>query len=202
MDTSARPIALHVGLQYICRVHGLTPHSSTGRCPFELVREGPTASLFPQLTKSTQKAAELTAVRQSINRSGKRVTFTEGECVSVYDFKSKLSALGVIKQVLGTNTYSVDCGKGFLQHVSGDALSKTSLDAQEVGRPELTAQQEDLGQGESDVVIESDSDSSDDEEDYGHNIVPALLPRRRRGRLVANQGLGPLQPTRLRPRLP
>ena len=120
----------------------------------------------------------------------------------VYDFKKKLSALGIIKQVLGANTYSVDCGKG-PQHVSGDALSKTSLDSEEVGVPRLTAQQEDsnlvqedLIQEESDVVIESDS--SDDEEDYCHNIIPAVVPRRRRH--VRQLGLGPIQPTRLRPR--
>ena len=119
----------------------------------------------------------------------------------VYDFKKKLSALGIIKQVLGANTYSVDCGKG-PQHVSGDALSKSSLDAEEVGEPRLTAQQEDsnlvqedLIQEESDVVMESDSS---DDEDYCHDLVPAVAPRRRRH--VRQLGLGPVQPTRLRPR--
>ena len=143
-----------------------------------------------------------TAVRQSVQGSGKRVIFAEGESVRVYDFKSKLSDIGIIKKVLGANTYSVDCGEGYLRHVSGDALSKVRVVAQEVGSPELTAQQEDLGdQDEPDVVVEPDSDSSDDEEDYGHSIVvPAVLPRRRRGRLLTNQGLGPVQATRLRPR--
>ena len=117
----------------------------------------------------------------------------------VYDFKKKLSALGVIKQVLGANTYSVDCGNG-PQHVSGDALSKSSLDAEEVGEPRLTAQednrlvQEDAH--ESDVTV-SDSDSSD-EDDYGHDLVPAAVPRRRRR--VRQLDLGPICPTRLRQR--
>ena len=118
----------------------------------------------------------------------------------MYDFKTKLSDLGIIKRVLGANTYKVDCGKGSLQHVSGDALSKTNLVAQEIGSPELTAQQDDLDvQEESDVINEQDSDSSDDEEDYGHSaVVPAQLPRRRRARMAV--GLGPVQATRLRPR--
>ena len=47
MDCSSNPIQLHVGLKYICRVHGLTPHRSTGRCPYELVKDGPVVSLFP-----------------------------------------------------------------------------------------------------------------------------------------------------------
>ena len=207
MNVSARPIALHVGLQYVCKVHGLTPHTSTGRCPFELIREGPTASLFPHLTKSTQRAAELTAVRQSVSGSGKRVVFTEGETVVVYDFKNKLSSLGVIKQVLGSNTYSVDCGRG-PQHISGDALSKSALDfEEEEGQSRLTAQgssqlgQEDnhdniLVQEDSDVLIESDTS---DEEDFVHDfsVGPAVAPRRRR---VRQLDLGPVRPTRLRPR--
>ena len=47
MDCSAAPVQLHVGLKYICRVHGLTPHRSTGRCPYELIKDGPPISLFP-----------------------------------------------------------------------------------------------------------------------------------------------------------
>ena len=117
----------------------------------------------------------------------------------VYDFKNKLSALGVIKQVLGSNTYSVDCGKG-PRHVSGDALSKSSLDSEELaGQPRLTAQednhlvQEDAH--ESDVTV-SESDSSDDE-DYAQDLVPAAaVPRRRRR--VRQLELGPICPTRLR----
>ena len=34
MDVSAASIPLHVGLQFICRVDGLTPHRSTGKCPY------------------------------------------------------------------------------------------------------------------------------------------------------------------------
>ena len=203
MDVSARPIALHVGLQYVCKVHGLTPHTSTGRCPFELIREGPIASLFPQLTKSTQKSSELTAVRQSTSRPGKRVIFCEGDRVIVYDFKTKLSALGVVKQVLGSNTYSVDCGQG-PRHVSGDALSRSRLDSDDfTGEPKLTAQDsqsdsqlvQDLAQDSDDTG--ADSDSSDDD-DYGQDLVPAAVPRRRRR--VRQQDLGPICPTRLRQR--
>ena len=203
MDTSARPIALHVGLQYVCRVHGLTPHSSTGRCPFELIREGPTASLFPQLTKSTQKAAELTAVRQSVSGSGKRVAFKEGDRVIVYDFKSKLSALGIIKEVLGSNTYMVDSGNG-PRHVSGDALSRSSLDAEDiVGKPGLTAQDSQDSQDSPQALVQdsddsgADSDSSSDG-DYVQDLVPAAVPCRRRR--VRQQDLGPICNSRLRQR--
>ena len=203
MNVSARPIALHVGLQYICKVHGLTPHSSTGRCPFELIREGPTASLFPQLTRSTQKTSELTAVRQSTSRPGRKVAFMDGDRVVVYDFKTKLSAVGVVKKVLGNNTYSVDCGNG-PQHVSGDALSRSRLDSEDItGEPRLTAQDsqdlvQDLVQQDSDDTG-ADSDSSSDDDDYAQDVVPAAVPHRRRR--VRQHDLGPICPTRLRQRL-
>ena len=210
MDVSAKPIQLHVGLQYICRVHGLTPHSSTGRCPFELVREGPPASLFPQLTKSTQKTSELTAVRQSISRPGRKVAFSEGDMVVVFDFKTKLSARGVVKEVLGNNTYSVDCGKG-PQHVSGDALSQSSLRPEDiVGRQQLTADNEGSSQvrqastqqdpsQDSDLDTGTEADSSSDDDDYIQDIVPAAVPRRRRR--VRQHDLGPVCPNRLRQRV-
>ena len=211
MNVSARPIELHVGLQFVCRVHGLTPHTSTGRCPFELIKEGPVPSLFPQLTKSNQKSSELTAVKQSISRPGKRVVYSEGERVVVYDFKTKLSALGTVKQVLGSNTYSIDCGQGRLRHVSGDALSKSRLDLEDFGSdPKLTAQDsesqlvQDRSQDSESLLVqdmaqESDvtaADSSSDDDDYCYDFVPAAAPRRRRR--VRQLDLGPICNSRLR----
>ena len=76
-------------------------------------------------TPATETADTDTTARHSAGKIGKKSTFTEGEHVIVYDFKSKLSSRGKIVKVLGHNTYSVDCGKG-LQHVSGSALSKSS----------------------------------------------------------------------------
>ena len=49
---------------------------------------------------------------------------------------------------------------------------------------------------DSDDTVE-DSDSSDDE-DYGQDLIPAAVPRRRRR--VRQQDLGPICPTRLRQR--
>ena len=122
----------------------------------------------------------------------------------MYDYKTKLSAVGVVKQVLGSNTYYVDCGQG-LRHISGDALSKSLLDIEDcTADPKLTAQngsqlaQEDdaLIQEDSDVVVESDS--SDDEDYIGQDVAPLAVQRRRRR--VRNQELGPIIAARLRPR--
>ena len=122
MNCSAKPLELFVGLKYICRIHGLTPHSSTGRCPYELIKEGPLPIMFPKLTAGTQQRSESTTIKHSVGRLHNRRTFSEGEEVVVYDNKSKLSAEGKILEVLGNNTYLADCGKG-PQHILGDLIS-------------------------------------------------------------------------------
>ena len=122
MSCSAKPVELFVGLKYICRIHGLTPHSSTGRCPYELIKEGPLPSLFPKLTSGAHQKSEAIAVKHSVGRLRKRRTFAEGDEVVVYDNKTKLSTDGRIVEVMGNNNYLVECGKG-PQHISGDCVS-------------------------------------------------------------------------------
>ena len=115
--------------------------------------------------------------------------------------------------MLGNNTYSVDCGKG-PQHVSGDALSKSSLRPEDiVGKQQLTADHDQVssqakqdstqvGQDpsqDSDLDTGAEADSSSDDDDYIQDIVPAAMPRRRRR--VRQNDLGPVCPNRLRQRM-
>ena len=100
MNVSARPVELHIALSYICKVHGLTPHSSMDRCPFALVKQGPLPSLFPSLTSDVSKHSELTTVRQSAKRLRNRKNFGEGDQVIVYDNHKKLSYPAVVKEIL------------------------------------------------------------------------------------------------------
>ena len=147
MDCSAAPIQLFVGLKFICRVHGLTPHSSTGRCPYELIKEGPMPSMFPRLTTGASQRSERTAVRHSVDKLRSRKTFSEGEEVTVYDNRTKLSAAGKIVEVLGKNTYLVDCGKG-PQHISGDLISRVpAVIGRVTGGGELGCQEQVIGNG-------------------------------------------------------
>ena len=128
--------------------------------------------------------------------------FIENDEIIMYDLKTKLSSRGKVVEVLGNNTYSVDCGKG-LQHVSGDVLSQSSRRPRDdTSRSDemLTAQdsqdlvQEDLSQ---DLVQEDMmSDSSSEDEEYYNGVVPAALPRRRRR--VRAELLGPTVAQRLR----
>ncbi|CAL4127303.1 unnamed protein product [Meganyctiphanes norvegica] len=125
MDVAATPVELHVGLAYIGRVYGLTPHASTGRCPFELVKQGPAPSLFPCLTarSNQQRRSEATVVKHSVARLHQKRQFGEGEEVVIYNNHTKLSSKGTILEVLGNNNYLADCGDG-PKHVSGDLISR------------------------------------------------------------------------------
>ena len=96
MDISSKPVELYVALAYIGKVHGLTPHASTDRCPFELIKQGGLPSLFPTLTSDVQKQAELTTVRHSAAKLRKRRNFDEGDKVVVYDNHKKLSYPAVV----------------------------------------------------------------------------------------------------------
>ena len=105
MDCAATPIQLHVGLKYVCRIHGLTPHRSTGRCPYEMIKEGPLPSLFPMITSGSNTRSESTAVRHSVARQRNRRIFIEGDTVVVYCNRFNTSSAGEVLEVLGNNNY-------------------------------------------------------------------------------------------------
>ena len=119
----------------------------------------------------------------------------------VYDLKSKLSARGKVVEVLGNNTYLVDCGKG-PRHISGDVLSKASR----VATPGVAPSGGDQMQtAENDVSVlepedvEPVSDSSSESEAEYSEIIQAAVPRRRRR--VRAEHLGPVLQHRLCQRL-
>ena len=143
MNVSSTPTSLYVGLKYINRIHGLTPHASTGRCPYELVNQGPLPSMFPQLTagKSQSVKSESTVVQHSVAKLRRRRQFSEGEDVIVYDNHTKVSSGGTIVEVLGNNTYLADTGSG-PKHVSGDLISRVSETAtRKIGGEDIVHQQ-------------------------------------------------------------
>ena len=211
MNCSAAPINLHVGLKYICRVHGLTPHRSTGRCPYEMMKEGPLPSLFPTLTANSSVKSELTAVKHSVAKRRNRRTFAEGDAVVVYCNRFKTSTAGEVLEVLGNNNYMVECGKG-PQHVSGDCLTKVpdvatrrgadrvaeQVSSSEVQYDELEDTAEDARSIMSESSIDSDIVATpirNGRQDGGRGNGPA-----RRRKKIAEQ-LGPVQNLpRLRPR--
>ena len=122
MNASAEPWRLHMSLQYINKVHGLTPHSSTDRCPFELIKTAQLPSLFPKLTSDVSKNLELTVTKDCAAKLRNRREFNEGDKVVVYDNHRKLSYPAVVSDILGRNNYLVNSDNGS-KHVSGDMMS-------------------------------------------------------------------------------
>ena len=170
MDCAATPIQLHVGLKYVCRVHGLTPHRSTGRCPYEMVKEGPLPSLFPMITSGNNVKSESTAVNNSAARQRNRRLFHENEDVVVYCNRFKTSSAGKILEVLGNNNYMVDCGKG-PQHVSGDCITRVpNVATRAVGAIDHGTQQASGGE----VAVQNDVmqyDMLDDQAEDARSII-------------------------------
>ena len=204
MNVSARPVELYVALAYICKVHGLTPHSSTDRCPYELIKKGNLPSLFPNLVSDISKKSELTVTRHCTANLRNRKTFEEGDKVVVYDNHRKLSYPAVVSEILGTNNYLVFSDNG-PKHVSGDVMSREA-------QPTAVEPTVDVdGNNNDTVVIDDDnssvvSDESEDFEDHlvspvnnniGHNNLNNLnnvVNNRRGQREVLNLGPAPVLP--------
>ena len=186
MNCPATPIELHVVLKYICRVHGLTPHRSTGRCPYEMVKEGSTPSLFPRLTAGSRQRSETTAIDYSSPRI-KKMSFEEGERVMVYDNRFNLSSPGEILKELGNNTYLAEVqGKG-QTHVSGDVLSKlkdvaTAQQQHEQQQADADEPSVDREQMEDDNVSVVTVSSIDTE------LITDVPARHGRGQIILNPG--------------
>ena len=218
MDVSAAPVQLYVGLKYIGRIHGLTPHASTGRCPYELINQGPMPSMFPQLTASSQQQArsESTAVTHSLGKLRRRRTFQEGEEVIIYDNRTKLSGKAKILEVLGNNTYLADSGSG-PKHVSGDLISSVSEKAervigggdiliQDIGNDlnDFIVDDKELFDNDDTVSISSESSMGSDVLYFNDNVAPHnninVRVRKKRRTQVEQLGQPDAALQRLRPR--
>ena len=127
-----------MALAAIGKVHGLTPHSSTDRCPFELIKLGNLPPLFPSLVQDINKNSELTVTRHSADKLRKRKSFNEGDLVTVYDNFTKLSYEAVVSEILGTNNYLVLSDNGY-KHVSGDVMSHAARVKPDVLSPAASA---------------------------------------------------------------
>ena len=134
MNVQPKAIDLYVALAAIGKVHGLTPHSSTDRCPFELIKLGNLPPLFPSLVHDINKTSELTVTRHCADKLRKRKSFSEGDLVIVYDNFTKLSYEAVVSEISGTNNYVVLSDNGF-KHVSGDVMSHAARVKPDIASP-------------------------------------------------------------------
>ena len=168
MNVSNKPLDMILALAYIGKVYGLTPHASTDRCPYELVKQGSLPSLFPGLTSNVNQKAELTVTKHCSGNLRKRKIFDEGDRVVVYDNHTKLSYPAVVSEILGTNNYLVYSDNGS-KHVSGDVMSHAAAaPAAAIPAPGTVARAPDADRYQDDTSTVADdvqsvlSDGSDD----------------------------------------
>ena len=166
MNVGSKLIDLYTSLAYICKVHGLTPHSSTDRCPYELIKLGNLPSLFPNLVSDNTQKSELSLIRHCSNKLKNRKSFSEGEYVIVYDNFRGVSYEAVVSEVLGNNTYLVLSDNG-TKHVSGDVMSRDKSRAAQptVVLPPAAEAAEDSVDSISTVDDDNESDTSELSED-------------------------------------
>ena len=169
MNVSNKAIDLYVALAKICNVHGLTPHSSTDQCPYELIKLGSLPSLFPKLTSGVTQKSELTVTKHCASKLKKRKSFSEGDLVTVYDNFTKLNYDAEISEIVGTNNYIVQCDNGY-KHVSGDNLSVRSESVSPVTQAPPPADQTATDENLDDISnLDPDDTSSifsDDSDDF------------------------------------
>ena len=204
MNVQPKAIDLYVALAAICKVHGLTPHSSTDRCPFELIKLGNLPPLFPSLVQDINKTSELTVTRHCTDKLRRRKSFNEGDLVTVYDNFTKLTYEAVVSEILGTNNYLVLSDNGY-KHVSGDVMSRAAHVKPDVVSPAASAAAPAAAQPaaavdtvDDDIFVNDDnlsvySDASEDLElpnSYVNNNV--RINNNRRGQRELNN-LGPVQ---------
>ena len=112
MGVTGSPLDLSIALAYVGRVHGLTPHASTDRSPYEMMRKGTVPSLFQNLCPQQTTQAELTTTNSCAGRIRNRRSFQEGDEVTVYDNHNKVSYKGKILEIMGRNNFFVESENG------------------------------------------------------------------------------------------
>ena len=111
MGVSGSPVDLCIALAYVGRVHGLTPHASTNRSPYEMMKKSAVPSLFQNLCPQQTTQAELTTIKSCAEKIKNRRAFQEDDEVNVYDSHRKLTYKGKILEVMGRNDFLVETKK-------------------------------------------------------------------------------------------
>ena len=126
MGVTGSPLDLSIALAYVGRVHGLTPHASTDRSPYEMMRKSAVPSLFQNLCPQQTTRAELSTTNSCAGKIKNRRSFQEGDEVNVYDNHNEVSYKAKISEIMGRNNFLVESEQG-TKHVSGDVMTKISV---------------------------------------------------------------------------
>ena len=130
MDTSSSLPLLQEAVTSILFQYRSTPHTSTGRTPFELMESNKVRTTLSLVLPSMQRRNESRQQQKVGNRdtaiSSTLRIFSTGETVLVYNTLTKNNDIGKVNKKMGNNTYEVMLN-GKIKLVSADVMSKTQL---------------------------------------------------------------------------
>ena len=129
MDASPSLPLLQEAVTSILFQYRSTPHTSTGRSPFQLMESNkvttPLSLILPSMQRKNESRQQQKINRDNVSSTSLRV-FTPNETVLVYDTLRKTNDIGKVIQKIGKNVYEVMLN-GRLQRKSADVLSKTAI---------------------------------------------------------------------------
>ena len=153
METSASLPLLQEAVTSILFQYRSTPHTSTGRTPFELMESNKVRTTLSLVLPSMQRRNESRQQQKITNRDSSTSStlrvFNIGETVLVYNTLTKSNDIGKVTKKVGNNCYDVMIN-GRVKLISADVMSKTALKCDE---------------SISDIVSVSDSESVSDNMD-------------------------------------
>ena len=164
MDTSSSLPLLQEAVTSILFQYRSTPHTSTGRTPFELMESNKARTTLSLVLPSMQRRNESRQQQKIRNRdcvvSSSLRIFENGETVLVFNTLTKKNDIGKVHKKVGSNVYDVMIN-GRIKLVSADVMSKTVLKCDEPI---------------SDIVSVSDSESVSDIMDSHMDSNRDVLP--------------------------
>ena len=207
MNSPGNPLELQVNLNSSLREYRATPHSSTGRTPYELISEAPVPVFFEHLKSTQLKIQEANRSNIPKNKFGQARSFDIGDIVLVYDNLTKLNSKGIIKNFKSNNSYIVTIGD-IDKHISSDNIRllqsvKTIVDDNRFNNYSNDLEYDNSSEPEYDLDSEDDNISEFEFPDTGnHNVnnqvrrkhvseverlnigLPLNMPRTRSGRIT------------------
>ena len=145
------------------REYRATPHSSTGRTPYELISEAPVPVFFEHLRSTQLKIQEANRSNIPKDKFGQARSFDIGDIVLVYDNLTKLNSKGIIKNFKSNNSYIVTIDD-IDKHISNDNLRllqsiKTIVNDKDNRFNNCLNDLEDDNISEPDIDLDSDDDN-------------------------------------------
>ena len=175
MDISSSLPLLQEAVTKILFQYRATPHTSTGRTPFELMESNKVQTTLSFVRPSMQRRNESRHQQKVCNRDGvistTLRTFNVEENVLVFNTLTKTNDIGKVIEIAGNNCYRVVInGKSRL--VSADVMSKSAVQNDDSDLESVSiSDSESVNEMEANMDSLSDRSISDSEDNYVTNVV-------------------------------